>query len=636
MNPLKELFARSWARFCVWLGYPPPDEAAISEAEAPDGAVTSDWPPDPSIYLPDRDEAAEAPRRPWRLAPESEAEAPEPPEPLAGPAPELETPLPQAPPGPETPPAAAQRPLPLPVEAEPAPAEATPLETPTSEAPQLEPAGPKAGGPQPETAPAEAEPAVSPEAEPDLPPVLSAGVESVYRYEVQQGDTLSSIAKRFGVTVHALVEANDLPDPNRIFPGQKLTIPGYRPPAPVEAESAPRVELEAETRFRYQVQPGDTLGAIAKRFAVTLRGLVEANDIENPGQIRAGQLLFIPGVSVPSPEPEPVPALAPPELREIHGFYASYPAIGSPVFRRHIYHLLETTALNALVIDVKSDQGWITYPSQVALVAKIGADRPAAPDFAELLADLRARGVYVIARLALFKDDALAQAHPEYAVRVSGNDSIWRDRQNLCWVDPFFQEAWDYNLQLAEEAARLGFAEIQFDYLRFPTPGPGGAPAFSQEATEESRVGAVSGFLRAAQDCLAALEVKLAASVFGYACWRGDDTLIGQNIEQMAPFLDVLSPTLYPSTFGSGIPNCRNAIACPYEIVVESARRAVERVASMDCQVRPWLQDFPDYRFDGRVYGVEEIRAQIKGAFDAGCTGYMMFDPRVKYTDEAY
>ncbi len=104
----------------------------------------------------------------------------------------------------------------------------------------------------------------------------------------------------------------------------------------------------------------------------------------------------------------------------------------------------------------------------------------------------------------------------------------------------------------------------------------------------------------------------------------------------MGQYIDVLSPMLYPSTFGSGIPGYKFAIAYPYEIVHKSAQRAVTRLAKFNCTVRPWIQDFPDYRFDKRVYGKEEIQAQIKGCFDAGSGGFIVWDPRVKYTDGAY
>ena len=128
----------------------------------------------------------------------------------------------------------------------------------------------------------------------------------------------------------------------------------------------------------------------------------------------------------------------------------------------------------------------------------------------------------------------------------------------------------------------------------------------------------------------------LAANVFGYACWRTDDSLIGQDIRQMARYLDILCPMLYPSTFGSGIPQYEYAVAHPYQIVYESMKRAVHLAEPLGCRVRPWIQDFPDFRFDKRVYGLAEIRAQIQGSFDGGGAGYMAWDPRVKYTKEAY
>ena len=130
--------------------------------------------------------------------------------------------------------------------------------------------------------------------------------------------------------------------------------------------------------------------------------------------------------------------------------------------------------------------------------------------------------------------------------------------------------------------------------------------------------------------------VRVAANVFGYACWRADDSLIGQDIGHMARYLDILCPTLYPSTFAGGIPRYEFAVAHPYEIVYESMQRAVHRTKPFACRVRPWIQDFPDFRFDKRVYGPAEIQAQIQGSFDGGGAGYMAWNPRVKYTKDAY
>ncbi|HXV97235.1 MAG TPA: putative glycoside hydrolase [Anaerolineae bacterium] len=474
----------------------------------------------------------------------------------------------------------------------------------------------------------------------------------VFRYEVQRGDTLNAIARRYGLTVDQLAAANDLAD-ERIFPGQKLIIPSYIPPEPQltpapEPEPTPHlIPPPPDQFFIHTVTRGDTLNGIAKRYGVTVSDLIEINQIEHPDMLRLGQQLRIPGVGasavsrfeliVPSPVVGSDPAFPPlGPAQAIRALYVSYFAIGHPETRQHIFDLLDTTELNAVVLDAKGDDGWITYPTQVPLAREIGADRPMVKDFDEVMGQFKARGIYTIARVVTFKDSLLAKNYPEYAVKISGAADVAANREYLSWTDPFLKPVWDYNLQLAVEAAQMGFDEIQFSHVRFPTPSQAGVLQFSQEATKETRVAAITGFLSIARGQLNPFGVKVAADTLGYTCWRKDDTLIGQDIERMAQYLDVLSPMLYPSTFGSGIPGYKFAIAHPYEVVYESAQRAVSRVAPLGCAVRPWIQDFPDYRFDKRVYGKEEIQAQIKGCFEAGCAGFMVWDHRVKYTDGAY
>ncbi len=491
-----------------------------------------------------------------------------------------------------------------------------------------------------------------------------------FRYEVQRGDTLNAIAKRYGITVKELVEANNIADPNRTFPGQKLIIPGYMSHKPLpEPEPEPVAEPAADAgeHFIYTVASGDTLSAIAKRYGITLRELIEANDIENPNLIRSGQKLIIPGVikppiqtqeseptpearSLPEPEsppsPKPVTVSTPSfdidptfppfgPLSAVRAMYVSYFAIGHTDVRKRIFQLLDTTEFNAVVIDAKGDFGWISYPTQVTLAHEVGAARPTAKDFNGLLDQLKKRDIYTIARVVTFKDTPLAKAYPDYAVKT-GTGAMWQDQDEQSWSDPFLKPVWDYNIEVAIEAAKLGFDEIQFDFLRFPMPSQAGEPHFSQDVSRGTRVAAIIGFLSIARGQLQPYGVKIAADTSGYTCWRKDDTVIGQDIDRMGQYLDVLCPMLYPSTFGSGIPGYKFAIAHPYEIVFHSASRAVDRLKAQNCRVRPWIQDFPDYRFDKRVYGKEEIQAQIKGSFDSGSTGFMVWDPRVKYTEGAY
>jgi hypothetical protein len=294
--------------------------------------------------------------------------------------------------------------------------------------------------------------------------------------------------------------------------------------------------------------------------------------------------------------------------------------------------LIDETELNALVIDVKGDRGMIPYRSSVALAAEIGAQKIITVRDAEgLFASFKEKGIYTIARIVVFKDDLLAAARPELAVKTPAGE-IWRDRENLAWVDPFRREVWDYNIRIAEEAARLGFDEIQFDYVRFPDSR---SPCFSQPSTEESRVKAITGFLQEAQARLSPYNVFTGADIFGYVCWNTGDTDIGQKLEAMASAVDYLCPMLYPSGFQFGIPGYRNPVQRPHEIVYLSLKKAQERTGIAAVRFRPWLQSFRDYAFDRRPFNGKEIHDQISAADKFGSQGWMLWNPANVYTAEA-
>jgi hypothetical protein len=308
--------------------------------------------------------------------------------------------------------------------------------------------------------------------------------------------------------------------------------------------------------------------------------------------------------------------------------YLTFYGVGERVIREPALNLIQQTELNALVIDVKGDRGWIPYKSSVSLAAEVGGQKIiTVRDINGLMKSFKEKGVYTIARIVVFKDNPLALAKPEWAVRANGGE-IWRDREGLAWVDPFRKEVWDYNIQIAIEAAQLGFDEIQFDYLRFPDAS---APHFSQPNTEENRVKAISGFLQEARNRLMPYNVFLASDIFGYVCWNLNDTNIGQKLESLVLPVDYLSPMLYPSGFQYGIPGYRNPVANPYEIVYLSLKKAQERTNFAPNRFRPWLQAFRDYAFDRRVFNGKEIRSQIEAAEKFGSLGWMLWNPQNNY-----
>ena len=312
--------------------------------------------------------------------------------------------------------------------------------------------------------------------------------------------------------------------------------------------------------------------------------------------------------------------------------YLSFYGIGERALREPALKLIEETELNSLVIDVKGDRGWIPYKSSIPLAVEVGAAKiTTIRDMPGLIRSLKERGIYTIARIVVFKDHPLATARPEWAVKTEGGE-IWKDRENLAWVDPFRKEVWEYNIQVAVEAAQQGFDEIQFDYVRFPDSS---SPRFSRPSTEENRVKAVSGFLREAYNSLLPHNVFVAADIFGYVCWNQNDTNIGQKLEALVNHVDYLSPMLYPSGYQFGIPGYRNPVANPHEIVYLSLKKAQERTNLPSIRFRPWLQSFRDYAFDRRVFNGKEIREQISAADKFGSQGWMLWNPGNVYSLEA-
>ena len=312
----------------------------------------------------------------------------------------------------------------------------------------------------------------------------------------------------------------------------------------------------------------------------------------------------------------------------IHGLYLSFWGVGSSVLRNEV---LETTAkanLNALVIDFKGDRGLISSPTRTAEAVAAGANKTITmPDPVGLLTDLHRRGLYAIARIVVFKDDPLARRRPDLAVKTA-TGTLFVDREGLAWTDPFNRTVWQYNIALALEAARAGFDEVQFDYVRFPDQK---GLQFSQPNTEANRREAIAGFLAEARRALAPENVFVSADNFGYVCWNLDDTGIGQCFADLAPVIDYISPMLYPSAFQFGIPGVRNPMSDPYRIVFASLQRAVERTSAPPHTFRPWLQAFNDYAFDHRQFGKRELEEQIRAAQDAHADGWLLWNPRNRY-----
>jgi hypothetical protein len=336
----------------------------------------------------------------------------------------------------------------------------------------------------------------------------------------------------------------------------------------------------------------------------------------------------------------PVSALGAGTMRDVplqwfrpKALYLSFFGVGHRGLREAALALIERTELNAVVIDVKGDRGMIAFKSAIPLAIQVGAQNQiTVPDMKGLVAMLHARGIYTIARIVAFKDNPLAAAHPELAVKTA-TGAIYRDREHLEWTNPYLKEVRDYNVAVAVEAAKYGFDEIQFDYVRLPDVR-GGRLAWPGPNTEANRVEPINAFLSEARAALLPYNVFVAADIFGYVCWNLDDTKIGQQLDDIAEIVDYISPMLYPSGFQFGIPGYRNPVANSYEIVHLSLLQAQDRTGLPPERFRPWLQAFRDYAFDHRRFGAEEIRRQIDAADQFGSDGWMLWNPNNRYSDQ--
>ncbi|MBM3221932.1 MAG: GTP-binding protein [Candidatus Rokubacteria bacterium] len=335
-----------------------------------------------------------------------------------------------------------------------------------------------------------------------------------------------------------------------------------------------------------------------------------------------------------TPRKEPLEVVLKP--RAIKAAYLTYYGVLDRGIRTRVLDLVAKTELNAVVIDVQGDRSWLLYKSEVPMVAAVGAQGPAVyKEFDALMAELKARGIYTIARIVTFKDNVLATARPDLAVMDARTGKPWIDNEKLAWADPFREEVWDYKIALAKEAVRKGFDEVQFDYVRFPTDGKLSAAKYAKPNSKETRLPTIAAFLEKARKELGPTGAFVAADVFGYTAFNENDTDIGQRVEELAPHLDYFCPMVYPSGYHKGIPGYRNPVENPYQVVHESVRLTKKRSGTAPVKVRPWLQDFKDYAFDKRIFGVSEIRAQIKGSDDGGGTGWMLWNPRNDYTGAA-
>nr|WP_150959601.1 putative glycoside hydrolase [Aneurinibacillus sp. XH2] len=325
-----------------------------------------------------------------------------------------------------------------------------------------------------------------------------------------------------------------------------------------------------------------------------------------------------------------------PDTPTIRGIYVTAHSAGGSRLNT-LLELVDQTDLNAMVIDVKDDWGNITYDTGNSKLEAYDTTYKIIPDIQKLMNTLNEHEVYPIARIVVFKDTILANKRPELSF-LNPDGSLWANGKKPpeSFVNPYSKEVWDYNIEVAKEAAKAGFKEIQFDYVRFPEGFEKRDSILQYEQDERSRVEAVAGFVKYAREQLNPLGVRVSVDIFGYAASVPAAEGIGQDFEKISQNVDVISAMVYPSHYTTGWFGAKVPDAEPYTTISGSSvdtHKKLEPLGPLKPIVRPWIQDFTASWVPGHIkYGKEEIEEQIRALHDNGIEEFLLWNASNKYT----
>lgn len=300
--------------------------------------------------------------------------------------------------------------------------------------------------------------------------------------------------------------------------------------------------------------------------------------------------------------------------------------------------LVESTELNTMVIDVKTEDGYITFDMESETAKEIGAVTNSIPDIKSTIRKLKDKGIYVVARIVSMMDPKLVKAHPELAV-TKKDGTIFKDNAGKAWLNPFKEGVWDYLLEISEGCVRAGFDEINFDYIRFSTGKGMDQVDFSADAGERTRIDAITDGLRRICEVIKPMGVFVSCDVYGAIITSTVDAkIVGQSFYRMSQYVDYICPMVYPSHYADGYYNLDHPDMHPYELVFHALMDANKVLYMIDsdgnkADVRPWLQDFTatwiKYHLD---YGAKEVRDQIEAVYDSGYSSWLLWNAGIEYT----
>ncbi|MFL2123366.1 putative glycoside hydrolase [Marinilactibacillus psychrotolerans] len=326
-------------------------------------------------------------------------------------------------------------------------------------------------------------------------------------------------------------------------------------------------------------------------------------------------------------------------------FVTGYSAGGSKL--DSLVKMVNETELNSMVVDVKDDHGNMMMPlgSDNELINSSTQD---VVDPEKFMNTMQENDIYPIARIVVFKDTKLATDRPDLSFTKDGE--VWKNGRKESFVNPYEKEVWDYNVEVARQAAKLGFKDIQFDYVRFPEGFENrdeelnysrGEYADSDLNNTKQRVEAVTDFVAYAKQKLQAYDVDVSVDIFGYAATLEETPGIGQNFSRISENVDVISSMIYPSHWGVGSLGIDRPDLEPYSVVdkyMEHENTIFEQLGEKAPVSRPWLQDFTaSYLGSGyyKQYGAEEVQEQIRALNEHGVNEFLLWNAGNVYSEGA-
>ncbi len=324
----------------------------------------------------------------------------------------------------------------------------------------------------------------------------------------------------------------------------------------------------------------------------------------------------------------------------IHGIYVSAYVAGTPSMMDEIITQIDETNINAIVLDVKNDEGHIIFDMNSELIDGLGVEDILIKDMPELMKNLHEHGIYVIARCVAFRDPFIDEIKPEWMLTTADGET-YEDNKGFNWMDPRNEEAGNYLVEVAEGCSAAGFDEVQFDYVRFPT----GIKEEDIGINGYGRRRAIYEFVRDTHVSLKKLGMPLSLDLFGTVInSKVDRDIVGQEYAWLSMNCEYLSPMIYPSHYYEGTMGVDYPDLHPYETISEAMRCSETELLSVNpngdraqAKVRPWLQGFTaSYLSKYRNYGAEEIRDQIRAVYENGSDSWIIWNPSCKYPWEAF